>query len=227
MPHLSRIQRIIDLRPPVWDGLFLTPCGSFDLDQQSGFRGAERGCDARYEASFNDTSFRPPTDAAKVADLRSPRPCPVLPAVSIFVGRYGTGTSVANPHHCKRTGCGVAVVPRKTAISASLAVWMASSMPLHADNSFAFDTGKSLLGSCDGADLTKQALCLGTISGYADMLQALKMICLDNNVNRRQTVMVVLKFLSDHPEDIDKTAPSLALAALTKAFPCSADASKK
>jgi len=78
--------------------------------------------------------------------------------------------------------------------------------------------GKSLLGSCDGADLTKQALCLGKISGYADMLQALKMICLDNNVNRRQTVVVVLKFLSDHPEDIDKTAPSLALAALTKAF---------
>src|SRR6516225_8097893 len=71
------------------------------------------------------------------------------------------------------------------------------------------------------------ALCLGKISGYADMLQALKMICLDNNVNRRQTVVVVLKFLSDHPEDIDETAPSLALAALTKAFPCSADASKK
>ena len=155
------------------------------------------------------------------SEIDSPAGLPMRRVSSLCCGKDSHSSSFARSINLEAVG------PRKTAVSASLAVWMASLMPLHADNSFAFDTGKSLLGSCDGADLTKQALCLGKISGYADMLQALKMICLDNNVNRRQTVVVVLKFLSDHPEDIDKTAPSLALAALTKAFPCSADAPKK
>ena len=155
------------------------------------------------------------------SEIDSPAGLPMRRVSSLCCGKDSHSSSFARSINLEAVG------PRKTAVSASLAVWMASSMPLHADNSFAFDTGKSLLGSCDGADLTKQALCLGKISGYADMLQALKMICLDNNVNRRQTVVVVLKFLSDHPEDIDETAPSRALAALTKAFPCSADASKK
>jgi hypothetical protein len=105
---------------------------------------------------------------------------------------------------------------------------MASSTPLHADDySFRFDTGKSVFDACRGADLNQKALCIGLISGYADMLQALNLICLNNNVNRRQTITVVLKFLSDHLQDVDRTAASFALAALTKAFPCSADTAKR
>ena len=47
---------------------FLILCGSFDLDQQSGLRGAERSCDARYEASFQPLTLgRPPLSPQKAA----------------------------------------------------------------------------------------------------------------------------------------------------------------
>jgi hypothetical protein len=50
---------------------------TLDLDQRSGFRGADRGCDARDEVSIQTLS-RPRAPQKRRPDLRSPRSCPSL-----------------------------------------------------------------------------------------------------------------------------------------------------
>jgi hypothetical protein len=56
---------------------------TLDLDQRSGFRGADRGCDARDEASIHTLS-RPRCPPKRRLDLRSPRVMSLLAAASIF-----------------------------------------------------------------------------------------------------------------------------------------------
>jgi hypothetical protein len=81
-----------------------------------------------------------------------------------------------------------------------------------------FDTGNELLSMCD--DSQGRPYCLGTAAGYSDMLQTIGETCADRNVTRGQAADVVIRFLRDHPEVRNKTASSLARAALKEAFPC-------
>jgi hypothetical protein len=81
-----------------------------------------------------------------------------------------------------------------------------------------FDTGNELLSTCD--DPKGRPYCLGTAAGFSDMLQTMGKTCADKTVTRGQAADVVIGFLRNHPELRNKTAASLARAALTEAFPC-------
>ena len=71
-------------------------------------------------------------------------------------------------------------------VSALAAVLLTSSA--HADSSDAFDTGASFFKACRSDNLDQKAMCVSKASGYADMLQALNMICL-NGANRKRRKM--------------------------------------
>jgi hypothetical protein len=81
-----------------------------------------------------------------------------------------------------------------------------------------FDTGNELLSMCN--DPTDKRICLGTVSGYYDMLQWMDRTCADRTVTMGQAADVVIKFLRDHPASRHLSAASLASAALMQAFPC-------
>ncbi len=59
--------------------------------------------------------------------------------------------------------------------------------------------------------------CHGLIEG---VLYASSSVCLPDGVTGDQTVRVVIKFLQDHPETLNKDETTLVKAAFTKAFPC-------
>jgi len=66
----------------------------------------------------------------------------------------------------------------------------------------------------------------GYVIGVADTYKALGaslVVCLPRNATEGQVGDVVLKYLDDHPEERHHKAATLALTALTLAFPCSKD----
>ena len=85
--------------------------------------------------------------------------------------------------------------------------------------SVVFDTGNELLSMCD--DPRERPICLGTVSGYYDMLQWMERTCAEVTVAKGQAADVVIKFLRDHPANRHMFAASLASVALMQAFPCS------
>jgi hypothetical protein len=95
-------------------------------------------------------------------------------------------------------------------------LFFAASITAHA--AIVFDTGNELFSACSSPE--QRAYCLGTTTGYSDMLQAMGETCLDKSVTRGQAADIVMRFLRDHPEARHKTAASLARAALRDAFPC-------
>jgi len=46
-------------------------------------------------------------------------------------------------------------------------------------------------------------------------------VCAGKYVTQQQAIRVVLKYLQDHPEELDQKGTTLAEKALAKAFPCS------
>jgi hypothetical protein len=95
-----------------------------------------------------------------------------------------------------------------------------AAFPFSAKADFAFATGNALLQQCESRLSDDVGYCVGAISAYSDMLGTMNEICSGKNVNARQVVDVVLKFHREHPADRDKSAASLARAALVQAFPC-------
>jgi hypothetical protein len=96
------------------------------------------------------------------------------------------------------------------------AMVFAASVSAQASN--VFDTGNELLSMCGSSQ--GRPYCLGTAAGYSDMLQTMGETCADKNVTRGQAADVVIRFLRDHPEVRNRSAPSLARSALKEAFPC-------
>ena len=63
--------------------------------------------------------------------------------------------------------------------------------------------------------------CFGYIQGVTDS-RPVDVGCFGENVTMGQIHRVVMKFLTDHPEALDKSASFLIQEALSKAFPCKA-----
>jgi hypothetical protein len=59
--------------------------------------------------------------------------------------------------------------------------------------------------------------CLGIIQGVTDASQD---VCPGEHVTYVQITRVVLKYLQDHPEQLDQHGSTLVYRALVKAFPC-------
>jgi hypothetical protein len=62
-----------------------------------------------------------------------------------------------------------------------------------------------------------ETITFGTEKGYAVPVP----FCIPEGVEVKQSVIIVLKYIRDHPEKAHIQASTLAMAALQKAFPCS------
>jgi hypothetical protein len=78
--------------------------------------------------------------------------------------------------------------------------------------------GMNLVHSCGGPEGTLDyGYCLGVVRGVSFWL--LPKGCSDD-VGMGQMVLVVNKYLKDHPEDLNAPDAQLVSTALSKAFPC-------
>jgi hypothetical protein len=83
-------------------------------------------------------------------------------------------------------------------------------------------TANYLADSCKDWDTTKagsydSGYCLGFIKGVDSEID----VCERKNVTVGQVVKVALKYMDDHPEELDQPASTVVRRALEKAFPCS------
>ncbi len=107
-------------------------------------------------------------------------------------------------------------------------------------------TGISLLRQCNAAVVTnpqstytnglEMGVCIGLIRGVMDTMQLWEEGrrqgmtekidlhgCIPSEVTPRQAVLVVLKYLNAHPEELHKMDTMLINSALRNAFPCKAE----
>jgi hypothetical protein len=84
-------------------------------------------------------------------------------------------------------------------------------------------TGDMLYGDCTAVQ-GSGTFCLGYVTGLSDGLQSLKMMCAPKEVTIAQMRDVIVRYLSDHPENRHLGAISEAGLALTNAFPCNKQA---
>ena len=101
-----------------------------------------------------------------------------------------------------------------------------------------FYLGNQLLEECNhvinaldnentNIDQIAAALCLGYVQGVHDLYAALKngefivsQYCKPQNAPVSQMLRVIMKYLKDHPENLNYSASSLIIKALGEAFPC-------
>jgi len=85
-------------------------------------------------------------------------------------------------------------------------------------------SGSNLKEYCDDIDLSELdlygAMCFGYVTGVAEAKVFDYMFCPPTGSNRDQFVLVVSKYLSDHPEKLHRDAHILVAGALQEAFPC-------
>lgn len=95
------------------------------------------------------------------------------------------------------------------------------------DRPLVYLTGNQLYEQCQSPAPGRR--CEGYVIGVLDTVTGLQssgaiapQICLsDNNVDSKQLVDIVAKFLHSHPERRHHSAASLVVPALREAFPCS------
>jgi hypothetical protein len=107
---------------------------------------------------------------------------------------------------------------------AALAVLLSS--PAAADL-ITYQNADELLGKCGGETDYSNGMCLGYIIGVSDAVSALeqtgalpKLVCIPRGATIGQVHDVVVKYLSDNPDQHHYTASSTVWTALLKAFPC-------
>ena len=83
----------------------------------------------------------------------------------------------------------------------------------------AFWSGNDLYERCDTDNGQAKLVCTAYIIGATDALTSNGIVCLPKNFTIRQTVDLVVKFLSDHPETRHYTAFSEVAVAM-KNFLC-------
>ena len=97
----------------------------------------------------------------------------------------------------------------------------------------AYKTGNELLQLCRSDLAANQAICLGYITGVADALESndaavakdgrdgdKRRVCVSTGVTIGQLQRVVVKYITDHSENLDYNASDLVASALARDFPC-------
>jgi len=87
--------------------------------------------------------------------------------------------------------------------------------------------GNFLKDTCDGPKgSTKYAYCMGYVFGTLDSFRGLgktsqlKFFCEPKGVTGEQILLMTVKYLGQHPEDLHYGASSLVLNMMVSAFPC-------
>jgi hypothetical protein len=88
-------------------------------------------------------------------------------------------------------------------------------------------TGNDLVKICSEGDKAEGSLdnhfqagvCAGFIMGASTMVDGL---CGTKNATNGQMIKIVRKYLDDHPEELNQSAPVLIEKSMKKAFPCPA-----
>lgn len=97
----------------------------------------------------------------------------------------------------------------------TLALSLLTSVPAFAR----FDGGNDLLRICE--DPRGEMLCLGTVIGHYDMMEAWGFACGSApGVTKSQVKDIVVKYLRDNPSQRHQPAAFLSAEAITKAFSC-------
>jgi Rap1a immunity proteins len=81
------------------------------------------------------------------------------------------------------------------------------------------NTANFLAGKCKNWDTSgsfEAGYCVGFITGVDSQVEN----CPGDNVTRGQVLKVALKYMDDHPEELDQAASTVVRRALLKAFPC-------
>src|SRR5262245_39091306 len=86
-------------------------------------------------------------------------------------------------------------------------------------------TGNDLQDACTSRTQNERTWCTVYILAIADVLNDGNAIngyraCVDEGVSVQQTVDLVTKYLAEHPEQRDRTAPGIVAGAFREAFQC-------
>jgi hypothetical protein len=88
------------------------------------------------------------------------------------------------------------------------------------------DTGNDLLKDCNSQD-AKMLFCLGRLQGFADGLAVWKIVapetattCIPDAVTAGQARDVVVKWLTDNPQDRHLSAGAIVAHTLQRTWPC-------
>jgi hypothetical protein len=82
------------------------------------------------------------------------------------------------------------------------------------------------LSNGQAANLYDAGICTGTVKGAMDMAASYKkaadanMICFPEGVTTGQNIKIVMEYLENHPQELQKRQGSLIYVALRDAFPC-------
>ena len=85
-------------------------------------------------------------------------------------------------------------------------------------------SGNYLIKACqralDNFNDWQAGYCLGWVDGISAVNDGLNLVCMTDHVTRGQAVRVVVKYLQDHPKDLDRSGAILVAEALQEAWPC-------
>jgi hypothetical protein len=84
-------------------------------------------------------------------------------------------------------------------------------------------SGDDLVGVCTDKDETREALCVGYVSGVSETLTNVLQtsgICAPDSVSLGKLITVVVDYINAHPEKRQSSAVPLVWSALVDAWPC-------
>ena len=81
---------------------------------------------------------------------------------------------------------------------------------------------KTCASYVDTPSSTFDGMCIGYVVGVASVMQFMNAVCLPERSTHAQAVLVVQKYLHQHPEKLHLNADELVFDALQQAFPCTA-----
>ena len=81
---------------------------------------------------------------------------------------------------------------------------------------------KACASYVDTPTSTFDGMCIGYVVGVASVMEFVNALCLPARSTHAQAVLVVQKYLYEHPEKLHLNADELVFDALQQAFPCAA-----
>lgn len=79
---------------------------------------------------------------------------------------------------------------------------------------------KSCAAYVDRPTSTFDGMCIGYVVGVTSVMEFMNALCLPDRSTHAQAVLVVQKFVYEHPEKLHLNANELVFDALQDAFPC-------